>query len=77
MDGIRVNSVHPGTIMTGLQQVAIDADPDLINSISAIDQLKRMGDPGDIASAILYLASAESKYVTGAALVIDGGLTAG
>jgi NAD(P)-dependent dehydrogenase (short-subunit alcohol dehydrogenase family) len=77
MDGIRVNSVHPGTIMTGLQQVVIDTDPDPINSISAIVPLKRMGDPGDIASAILYLASAESKYVTGAALVVDGGLTAG
>ncbi|MFJ5958934.1 glucose 1-dehydrogenase [Paenarthrobacter sp. NPDC092416] len=67
--GIRVNSVHPGVISTPMT-----AGMDLDMSHVAIP---RMGHPGEVADLVLYLASDESSFVTGAEFVIDGGDTAG
>ncbi len=81
-DGVRVNSVHPGIIETPIwQSIAAmgepgaNAPPDL-DAISAMAvPLGVKGLPADIAAGVLWLASEESRYVTGAELVIDGGLT--
>jgi NAD(P)-dependent dehydrogenase (short-subunit alcohol dehydrogenase family) len=80
-DGVRVNSVHPGIIETpiwltiGLGDPESNAPPDL-DAISAMAvPLGVKGLPRDIAEGVLWLASDESRYVTGAELVIDGGLS--
>lgn len=74
--GIRVNSVNPGDVNTGMlrdeaRQLAQDADEFLAEA--ADRPLRRMGEPEEVASAVVWLASDESSYVTGAALVVDGG----
>ena len=74
---IRCNSVHPGVIWTNMQAQATGAnDPDTLNAGAARIPLGRAGEPLDIANCILYLASDESKYVTGAEFVVDAGMTA-
>ena len=82
-DGVRVNSVHPGIIetpiwegMAGLGEPGANAPPDLDALASMAVPLGVKGLPADIAAAVLWLAGDESRYVTGAELVIDGGLTA-
>jgi NAD(P)-dependent dehydrogenase (short-subunit alcohol dehydrogenase family) len=74
--GIRVNSVNPGDVNTGMlreeaRQLSQDADSFLAES--ADRPLQRMGEPREIAAAGVWLASDESSYVTGSALVVDGG----
>lgn len=74
--GIRVNSVNPGDVNTGMlrdeaRQLAQDTDAFLAES--ADRPLQRMGEPREIAAAVVWLASDESSYVTGSALVVDGG----
>jgi NAD(P)-dependent dehydrogenase (short-subunit alcohol dehydrogenase family) len=74
--GIRINSVHPGAIRTELQLAAIASDPDVTTAINSRIAMGYMGEPEDIAAAVLFLASDEAKYVTGTELIVDGGLTA-
>jgi NAD(P)-dependent dehydrogenase (short-subunit alcohol dehydrogenase family) len=80
-DGIRVNSVHPGIIETPIWvtvsggQPGVNAPPDLDAMSEMAVPLGVKGVPEDIANGILWLASDESRYVTGAELVIDGGLS--
>jgi NAD(P)-dependent dehydrogenase (short-subunit alcohol dehydrogenase family) len=77
--GIRVNSVHPAYIRTPMvEAIARDApDPEArMRELAALQPVGRMGEPEDVAYGVLYLASDESKFVTGAELVIDGGYTA-
>jgi NAD(P)-dependent dehydrogenase (short-subunit alcohol dehydrogenase family) len=80
-DGIRVNSVHPGIIETPIWvtvaggQPGVNAPPDLDAMSEMAVPLGVKGLPEDIANGILWLASDESRYVTGAELVIDGGLS--
>jgi 3alpha(or 20beta)-hydroxysteroid dehydrogenase len=69
--GIRVNSVHPGPIDTPMLPVAPD---DRIFDSQAIS---RAGRADEVAAAVLYLASDEAAYVTGAEIAVDGGLVAG
>lgn len=79
--GIRANLVCPGAIDTpGNDPFIESAYPSreaYITTVSAMNPLGRMGRPEDIAYAILYLASDEAAYVTGATIVVDGGRTAG
>jgi NAD(P)-dependent dehydrogenase (short-subunit alcohol dehydrogenase family) len=74
--GIRVNVVHPGIINTRLSEVLI-ADPVAAPEYLQRIPLGRFGEPDDIASAVLFLASDDAAYVTGADLVVDGGATIG
>jgi len=74
---IRCNSVHPGVIWTNMQAQATGAnDAESVNVAAARIPLGRAGEPLDIANCILYLASDESNYVTGAEFVVDAGMTA-
>jgi len=77
---IRVNSIHPGWIETPLMDKSVRArggDPQAQRAtIVAQTPLGRFGEPEDIAYGVLYLASDESRFVTGTELVIDGGYLA-
>ena len=76
---IRVNSVHPGYVWTPMVEnyLAAQPDPEAAKAfVAGLHPLGHLGEPDDIAYGVLYLASDESKFVTGAELVIDGGYTA-
>ncbi len=72
-DGIRVNSVHPGFIDTPLTQAQAS---DINAFVIASTPMKRAGKPIEVANGVLFLASDEASYMTGAELVIDGGYLA-
>jgi NAD(P)-dependent dehydrogenase (short-subunit alcohol dehydrogenase family) len=79
-DRIRVNCVSPGFVRTPMLErfLADQSDPAGVETaMSARHPLGRLGAPGDIADAFVYLLSQESQWVTGTNLVVDGGLTAG
>lgn len=74
---IRCNSVHPGVIWTNMQAQATRANaPGDLDASAMRIPLGRPGEPMDIANCVLYLASDESNYVTGAEFVVDAGMTA-
>ena len=70
--GIRCNSVLPGTILTDINRQDL-ADPDKRERMAARIPLGRLGEPEDLAGPIVFLASDMARYVTGAALLVDGG----
>jgi NAD(P)-dependent dehydrogenase (short-subunit alcohol dehydrogenase family) len=74
-DKIRVNSVHPG-LMPPMRTSGRTADPAMREKTLKGVPLRRAGEVDEVAYAILFLASDESSYVTGAELVVDGGWTA-
>ena len=75
-EGIRINSVHPGHLDTDMIAGAREAAPAMIAAMEANVPMKFLGMPSDVAAMNLFLASDESRYVTGAEFVVDGGLTA-
>lgn len=78
-DKIRVNSVHPGFIWTPMLENYLKSQGNVQEGRKLLDSLQPIGHIGeadDIAHGIVYLASDESKFVTGSELVIDGGYTA-
>ena len=74
-EAIRANSVHPGPIVTPMTEAA-RADPERYQLMLSRIPLGYYGQPEDVAYGVLYLASDESRWVTGSELVIDGGWTA-
>lgn len=70
--GIRVNAIAPGPTLTGLTRASY-ADPERRRSTIAQIPLGRLGQPEDIVGAILFLASDESRWVTGSTVTVDGG----
>lgn len=77
--GIRVNAVHPGSTKTELFLQAAETYPDGKDAYLAMMGEKHpltMGEPVDVANCVLFLASDESRFVTGTSLVCDGGYTA-
>jgi len=74
---VRVNSVHPGYIDTGMAEYGATAAGTDIEGLGQMYPLGRIGEPEDVANMVLYLASEESRYVTGAEFVVDGGGSAG
>ena len=83
--GIRCNSVHPGLVATSMGKdllqhfVDLKLVPDAAAAsaaFAAAHPIGRMGEPQDVAAAVLYLASGAAKWVTGAEFAIDGGYTA-
>jgi NAD(P)-dependent dehydrogenase (short-subunit alcohol dehydrogenase family) len=77
---VRVNCICPGTIITDLNRDRIEKSSDpakTLRDMTSEYPLGRLGTPIDIANAAIYLASDESQWVTGIALSVDGGYTAG
>ncbi len=77
--GIRVNSIHPAYIWTPMVENYLKASGNVEDGRKMLDSLHpigHMGEPDDIGYGVVYLASDESKFMTGAELVIDGGYTA-
>ncbi|OYT73595.1 MAG: 2,5-dichloro-2,5-cyclohexadiene-1,4-diol dehydrogenase [Chloracidobacterium sp. CP2_5A] len=83
--GIRVNCVCPGFIATGIFGNAFGLPPEASRALAPLmapmqvnaQPLRHAGQPADIAQAVLWLASDDARFVTGHALVVDGGLIAG
>lgn len=71
---IRCNSISPGVIATGITMGAAEGRPDLIERYKNMSPLRRIGSGDDIAAMAVYLASDESGYVTGADMLVDGGM---
>ena len=75
--GVRVNSIHPGVINSPMVQEAPPETKARLNRLMDMQPIRRMGEPDEIASLALFLASDEASYITGAQFVIDGGHLAG
>jgi glucose 1-dehydrogenase len=71
--GITVNNVAPGAIETPINAKLLQ-DKGKLDALLKNIPLRRMGQPADVAGAVVYLASADADYVTGSTLVVDGGL---
>jgi len=71
--GITVNNVAPGAIATPINRKLLE-DPKLLGPLLANIPLRRVGQPSDVAGAVAFLASSDADYITGATLVVDGGL---
>lgn len=77
---IRCNSVHPAAILTPMWDIMLGQSHQREQAIATITKdipMGVMGSPDDVANTILFLASEESKYITGAEFTIDGGILAG
>ena len=72
-DGIRVNTVSPGMTLTSLTEAAYNA-PGVLSQREARIPLRRVGQPEDIAGVVAFLLGKDAAYMTGADLVVDGGL---
>jgi 2-dehydro-3-deoxy-D-gluconate 5-dehydrogenase len=73
--GIRVNGIAPGYMTTDLTS-ALRGDPARYESLRSRMPMGRWGEPGDLAGAVVFLASEASSYVSGAVLAVDGGFLA-
>jgi NAD(P)-dependent dehydrogenase (short-subunit alcohol dehydrogenase family) len=87
--GIRVNSVSPGPVPTGIfgkaagmdpaaaDRTAIRLEPAFLAALESYQPIRRAGTPGDVAQVMLWLASDASSFVNGQDIAVDGGITAG
>ncbi|KZS43278.1 short-chain dehydrogenase [Paenibacillus glucanolyticus] len=73
---IRVNSIHPGVIQTSMGNELAAGFKITTEQVASSIPLKRLGTPEDIAHLVVFLASDESGFITGAEMVVDGGSTA-
>lgn len=74
---VRVNCVAPGFIKTKMSAKALDNDPERKNKVLSRTPMGILGEPSDIADAVYYFSSVESKFVTGTILPVDGGNSIG
>ncbi len=75
--GVRANVIAPGTVRTPIWNARLAKNPNVMDTLKAWYPLGRVGLPEDIARAVLFLASDEAAWITGAVLPVDGGLMAG
>jgi gluconate 5-dehydrogenase len=75
--GIRVNAIAPGWIETDMSRKAFEGDPQRKNKILSRTPMQRLGEPADVGWAAVYLASPAAKFVTGAVVPVDGGVSMG
>ena len=75
--GIRVNCIAPGFIATDMSAKALNNDPERKNKVLSRTPMGELGSPSDIGDAALFLATAESSYITGVVLPVDGGNSIG
>lgn len=74
--GIRCNSVHPGPIDSAMTQAVLGINPDVLARRLGRVPMGRLGQPAEVVSAVVFLASDKASYVTGAELAVDGGAVA-
>jgi NAD(P)-dependent dehydrogenase (short-subunit alcohol dehydrogenase family) len=74
--GIRVNVVMPGPTRTPMTQGLLDAHPEFLEALKAQIPLRRLGEPGEVAEAVAWLASDAASFISGATVPVDGGFTA-
>lgn len=74
--GIRVNSLCPGHVFTAMVQKSLDEDPGLQKKWEDENMLHRLGRPEEFTGAVIFMLSDASSFMTGSALVVDGGHTA-
>jgi NAD(P)-dependent dehydrogenase (short-subunit alcohol dehydrogenase family) len=73
--GVRVNCVSPGYIRTEMTQQGLRMNPDWGRTWLELTPMGRLGEPGDVANAVWYLASDAAAFATGTDLIVDGGYT--
>jgi len=73
--GVRINTIAPGYIITPMTSYGIDEDPEMAAKWQELTPMGRFGQPEEIASIALFLASEASSYMTGSVVVSDGGYT--
>ncbi len=73
--GVRVNCINPGFVETPFTE-ALTSDAEMLASLIKLHPIGRLAQPEEIANCVLFLASDESSFVTGAPLIVDGGYTA-
>jgi NAD(P)-dependent dehydrogenase (short-subunit alcohol dehydrogenase family) len=74
--GIRVNEIRPGATATPMLLAGFANDPQALAEVAALQPLGRLAEPAEIAAMAVFIASREARYVTGAALQVDGGIGA-
>ena len=74
--GIRINVVCPGPVQTPLVDKIIERQPEIVDAIIQREPIGRMGQPEEIAGAVVWLCSSEASFVIGATLAVDGGYVA-
>jgi NAD(P)-dependent dehydrogenase (short-subunit alcohol dehydrogenase family) len=74
--GVRVNCIAPGLVKTDFAR-ALWENPDTLKAVTKTTPLRRIGEPHEIAGAAVYLASPASTFMTGQAMIVDGGSTIG
>lgn len=74
--GIRVNAIAPTVIITDLNRELVRTQPELYQAVLDRTPLGRLGEPEDIAGALVFLASPAARFITGQTLFVDGGYTA-
>lgn len=77
MFGIRVNAICPGVINTPMATALTGGSPELTERIGKAHALGRIGEPEEVARVVLFLASDDASFVSGAALTVDGGFSVG
>jgi NAD(P)-dependent dehydrogenase (short-subunit alcohol dehydrogenase family) len=73
---VRVNCIAPGLVKTDFAR-ALWENPDTLKAVTMTTPLRRIGEPYEIAGAAVYLASPASTFMTGQAMIVDGGSTIG
>lgn len=76
-NGIRVNAIAPGFIVTAMTDAALNADPERKAKVFGRTPMGHMGQPADVAETAYFLASDAAKYITGVVLPVDGGNSIG
>jgi NAD(P)-dependent dehydrogenase (short-subunit alcohol dehydrogenase family) len=76
-EGIRINCICPGHVLSPMTQPFYDASPGALEQAERMHALGRIGQPEEIANAVVFLCSDESSFITGTALIIDGGMSLG